>query len=103
MYKKFYLITQLFKIYIIIFDEYELYKYNEIKQRLIEMRCSDMWDNQREFLNGVVRKFRPHKIVEIGVNRGGSSIIILNAIDDINQAKLYSIDLNSQKRSWLMC
>jgi predicted O-methyltransferase YrrM len=56
-----------------------------------------MWDNQREFLNGIVRKFRPHKIVEIGVNRGGSSIIILNAIDDINQAKLYSIDLNSQK------
>ena len=81
----------------IIFDEYELYKYDEIKQRLLEIKCSDMWDNQREFLNGIVRKFRPHKIVEIGVNKGGSSIIILNAIDDINQAKLYSIDLNSQK------
>ena len=33
-----------------------------------------------EFLNGVVRKFRPKKIVEIGVKYGGASCIILNAI-----------------------
>ena len=36
-----------------------------------------MWDNQREFLNGVVRRFKPKKIVEIGASRGCSSSIIL--------------------------
>ena len=34
-----------------------------------------MWDNQREFLNGIIRSFRPKKILEVGVNLGGSSII----------------------------
>ena len=53
-----------------------------------------MSDNQREFLNGVIRKFRPQKIVEIGVEEGGGSSIILNAIQDINNAHLYSIDLS---------
>lgn len=52
-----------------------------------------MWDNQKEFLNGLIRKFEPKKIVEIGVASGGSSIIILNAIKDIKNAHLYSIDL----------
>ena len=39
-----------------------------------------MWDNQKEFLNGVIRKFKPKKVIELGVANGGSSIIILNAI-----------------------
>ena len=42
-----------------------------------------MWGNQREFLNGIVRKFKPKKILEIGVAEGGSSIVILNAIKTI--------------------
>ena len=53
-----------------------------------------MFANQREFLNGVIRKFKPKKIVEIGVYNGGSSCIILNAIQDIENAHLYSIDLS---------
>ena len=52
-----------------------------------------MWDNQREFLNGVIRKFRPKKVLEIGPWAGGSSIIILNALKDIRGSKLYSVDL----------
>ena len=80
---------------ILYFDKYEIEQFNKIKQRLLENRCSDMWDNQREFLNGIIRKFRPRKILEIGVNRGGSSIIMLNAIQDIKNSKLYSIDLSS--------
>jgi len=54
-----------------------------------------MWGNQREFLNGVVRKFRPKKIIELGVAEGGSSLIILNAITDIKNSHLYSIDLST--------
>ena len=53
-----------------------------------------MWGNQREFLNGVVRKFKPKKVLEIGVAEGGSSIIILNAIKDIEDSHLFSIDLS---------
>ena len=54
-----------------------------------------MWANQKEFLNGIIRKFKPKKIVELWVYSGGSSIVILNAIDDFKNSKLYSIDLNS--------
>ena len=55
-----------------------------------------MWDNQREFLNGVVRRFRPKKIVEIGVSQGCASSIILNSIQDFDDSHLYSIDLNNR-------
>ena len=80
------------------FDKYEVNIYNEIKNNFEKSKCSQMWDNQREFLNGIIRKFKPKKIVEIGVSSGGSSIIILNSIKDIKNAHLYSIDLNSDKK-----
>ena len=58
-----------------------------------------MWGNQREFINGIIRKYKPKKLVEIGVYLGGSSIIILNAIKDIENSKLYSIELND--KNWI--
>ena len=42
------------------FDKYDIEKYNMIKYKLKE-ECIDMWGNQKEFLNGVVRKFKPKK------------------------------------------
>ena len=74
-------------------DKYEINIYNNINNKDL-LRCSRMWENQKEFLNGVVRKFRPKKILEIGVAEGGSSIIILNAIKDIEDSHLFSIDLS---------
>lgn len=74
-------------------DKFETYIYNDIKEKLLNTNCSSMWDNQREFLNGVIRKFRPKKVLEIGPWTGGSSIIILNALKDIHHSKLYSVDL----------
>ena len=68
--------VSLFKKEKIYLDQYETNIFYQIKQKLIENHCSDMWANQREFLNGVIRKFLPKKILEIGVNRGGSSIIL---------------------------
>ena len=56
-----------------------------------------MWGNQREFINGIIRKYKPKKLVEIGVLLGGSSIIMLNSIKDIKDSKLYSIELREQK------
>ena len=80
------------KIY---FDKYEANIYENIKAKILSKNCSRMWSNQREFLNGVIRKFRPKKILELGVAEGGSSSIILNAIFDIKNAQLYSIDLST--------
>lgn len=77
------------------FDKYETYIYHQIKVKLEKSRCSYMGKNQREFLNGLIRKFRPKKVLEIGVDLGGSSIIILNALKDIKDSHLFSIDLNS--------
>ena len=48
--------------------------------------------NEQRFFNGLLRKIKPKKIVEIGVSSGGSSSLILNAIKDIEGAKLYSIE-----------
>ena len=80
------------------FDKYETNIFEEIKSRLLlTKKCSLMWQNQKEFLNGIIRKFRPEKVLEIGVKYGGSSIIILNAIKDIPNSKLFSIDIDDMK------
>jgi len=76
-------------------DKYETNIYNNIKNKLIGFPCEEMWDNHREFLNGVVRKFKPKKILEIGVSKGCASSVILNAIQDLNNSHLYSIDIST--------
>lgn len=53
---------------------------------------SEMAKNERYFLNGIIRSLKPKKILEVGVANGGGTAIILNAIKDIEGAKLYSID-----------
>ena len=52
--------------------------------------------NELYFINGLIRKYKPHKIIEIGVCSGGTSAVILNAIKDIKGAKLYSCDLEKK-------
>lgn len=74
------------------FQDYETEVFDEIKGRLEPAR-SLMTYPEGLFLNGIVRYFKPRKILEIGVCSGGSSAIILNAIKDIDGAKLYSVDL----------
>lgn len=53
---------------------------------------SEMSQNERYFLNGILRHVKPHKILEVGVAAGGSSAIILNATQDISDSVLYSAD-----------
>lgn len=57
---------------------------------------SQMTYLQRCFLNGIIRQTKPKKILELGVSAGGSSAIILNAIKDFDNAKLYSVDYNKK-------
>ena len=57
---------------------------------------SEMSYKERCFLNGIVRQTKPKKILELGVSAGGSSALILNAIKDDANARLYSIDYNAK-------
>ena len=57
---------------------------------------SEMSYSQRCFINGIIRQTKPKKILELGVSAGGSSAIILNAIKDFDNAKLYSVDYNTK-------
>lgn len=55
---------------------------------------SEMSEQDRAFLNTLILRKKPKKLLEIGVSKGGSSIVMLNAIKDIPDAHLYSIDIN---------
>jgi predicted O-methyltransferase YrrM len=59
-------------------------------------KVSEMTTDQRSFLNTMILRNKPEKVLEIGVSAGGSSVIILNAIKNFFNAKLYSIDLYEQ-------
>ncbi|MDR1741281.1 MAG: class I SAM-dependent methyltransferase [Synergistaceae bacterium] len=51
---------------------------------------SEMLRVERLFLNGLVRRLEPKKLLEVGVAAGGSSCVLLNAMDD--GAVLHSVD-----------
>jgi predicted O-methyltransferase YrrM len=55
-----------------------------------------MSEPEMRFLSLLIKRYRPEKIVEIGVADGGSSVIILNAAH--KGAKLYSIDVSADKK-----
>ena len=54
---------------------------------------SEMHRAERAFVTGLLMQYQPKKILELGVSAGGGSVIILNAIKDMPDAKLYSVDL----------
>ena len=70
-------------------EDYEQEYLNKIKNKLdgAMLTTTDM-----KFINGMIRKYKPKKILEVGVASGGSSAIILNAIQNIENSHLYSID-----------
>ena len=53
---------------------------------------SEMDDIERRFVNGLVRYYKPENILECGVSSGGGSVVLLNAINDMPDARLVSID-----------
>jgi predicted O-methyltransferase YrrM len=56
---------------------------------------SEMIQSERFFLNGLIRHYKPRKLLEVGVAAGGSSAVILNAIRDMPDSKLISHDYNT--------
>ena len=87
-------------------EDYEQGYLNKIRKKLdgALLTITDM-----KFINGMIRKYKPKKILEVGVASGGSSAIILNAIQNIENSHLYSIDkltnayLNEEKETgWIV-
>ena len=77
--------------------DYMKYEANIITDKMRKYSGWMLWNNnQYYFINGIIQKFKPKKCLEIGVARGGSSILILNSIKDIKNSFLISIDLNKK-------
>ena len=76
--------------------DYINYERSIITNKIINKAGWQLSLEQAYFINGIIRKFKPKKCLEIGVANGGSSILILNAIKDIDDSFLVSIDLNTQ-------
>ncbi|MEQ8238106.1 MAG: class I SAM-dependent methyltransferase [Cyclobacteriaceae bacterium] len=80
------------------YDEFILEDIEESLQGEIEetnYKKIEMTYKERAFLNGIIRKVKPKTIVEIGLSAGGSTSVILNAIRDMKNTKLYSFDYNT--------
>jgi predicted O-methyltransferase YrrM len=48
---------------------------------------------ERRFLHGLLRHFKPKKVLEVGAFSGAGSALILNALSDQPEARLYSVDI----------
>ena len=70
-------------------EDYEQEYLNKIKNKLYGALLEKI---DMRFINGMIRKYKPKKILEVGVASGDSSSIILNAIQNIENSHLYSID-----------
>jgi len=51
---------------------------------------------EAQFINGIIRKNKLKNCLEIGVANGGSSVLILNSIKDIENSILVSLDINKK-------
>jgi predicted O-methyltransferase YrrM len=70
---------------------------NQILERLDDcyIEFCEMTGEERRFLNSMILRRKPLKLLEIGVSAGGSSVLILNAIRENEEAKLSSIDYSN--------
>lgn len=56
-----------------------------------------MSHSQSGFLCGMIKKFRPKKILEVGIAAGGSTAIILQALEDIGEPyEMHSVDITTK-------
>ncbi len=57
-------------------------------------RKSELSNKELGFICGLIRMFKPKKIVEVGVSAGGTTAVILNCLNKLNiYTNVYSVDL----------
>lgn len=89
------LINKKKEIYDIPPEQFERHVFLEIKD-VLKKNQNIFGVEELFFINGLIRKYKPKKILEIGVCTGSVSATILNAIKDIKGAILYSCDLETK-------
>lgn len=64
---------------------------------IMEEPCAEMSSFDHDFLCGLIKEFRPKKLVEIGVAGGGTTAVIQNCIEllDLN-TQFISVDLSKE-------
>ena len=75
---------------------YDKYENNFLTDKIIQDSGWLLNLYEANFINGLIRKLKPKNCLEIGVANGGSAILILNAIKDIQNSCLVSLDLNNK-------
>ena len=76
--------------------KYEDYEKDIINNKIKRYSKWQLSMEQANFINGIIRKKKLKKCLEIGVANGGSSVLILNSIKNIKNSFLVSLDLNTQ-------
>ena len=76
---------------------------NEISDELNKLsqgalnRYSEMTEFQRGFLCGLIRDYKPKKVLEIGIAAGGTTSVILKTLEKYNiDAEMYSVDISEK-------
>jgi predicted O-methyltransferase YrrM len=59
---------------------------------------SEMSAEERLFISGIISETRPKNLIEVGVSSGAGSVNILNAIADMPESRLISIDVSHKCR-----
>jgi predicted O-methyltransferase YrrM len=62
----------------------------------VYIHYSEMAPSEQRFLNDLILKFQPKKVLEIGIAAGSSSVILLNALQNTPNTKLISVDYATQ-------
>ena len=58
---------------------------------------AEMTKSQLEFVCRLLEENKPHKIVEVGIAAGGTSVVIINKINSLNlNVEMYSVDLSKE-------
>ena len=73
--------------------EHDIEWYNKLDYSTIHCK---MAEEERKFINGLIRYYQPSSLLEVGVLFGGGTCNLLNAISDNKDALLTSIDINEE-------
>lgn len=71
-----------------------LYEPLDILKQLNEDYGSEMANYDMAFICGLIKEYRPKKILELGVAAGGTTAVVMNCCKNLNlDSEIYSVDL----------
>lgn len=79
------------------YKQIELYDLREdILSKTTESYC-EMTKPEHGFLCGLIKKFQPEKVVEVGVAGGGTTTVVMKCLETVSpDAKMYSVDISKE-------